>query len=220
METIKEMEAVYDKMLSVEAEKSKILGNLKEMCTNVANENAKLQEQIRLEKAKCTGKDVEIKNLVSALGQSLMTNGELKKNLETANKRVQVANEKIDMLESKLVAERGSSDDKIKKLNEKVASATLLLKSLDAVVKLRGTMNDDLTIRDGKHDDLVDDPIQIVSITSDSEPIKEENQQQNKNKVQGVKRHVETNVKQAQNPKKMTLRSQRQGEVFILPKPP
>ena len=220
METIKEMEAVYDKMLSVEAEKSKILGNLKEMCTNVANENTKLQEQIRLEKAKCTGKDVEIKNLVSALGQSLMTNGELKKNLETANKRVQVANEKIDMLESKLVAERESSDDKIKKLNEKVASATLLLKSLDAVVKLRGTMNDDLTIRDGKHDDLVDDPIQIVSITSDSEPIKEENQQQNKNTVQGVKRHVETNVKQAQNPKKMTLRSQRQGEVFILPKPP
>ena len=220
METIKEMEAVYDKMLSVEAEKSKILGNLKEMCTNVAKENAKLQEQIRLEKAKSTGKDVEIKNLVSALGQSLMTNGELKKNLETANKRVQVANEKIDMLESKLVAERESSDDKIKKLNEKVASATLLLKSLDAVVKLRGTMNDDLTIRDGKHDDLVDDPIQIVSITSDSEPIKEENQQQNKNKVQGVKRHVETNVKQAQNPKKMTLRSQRQGEVFILPKPP
>ena len=219
METIKEMEAVYDKMLSVEAEKSKILGNLKEMCTNVAKENAKLQEQIRLEKAKSTGKDVEIKNLVSALGQSLMTNGELKKNLETANKRVQVANEKIDMLESKLVAERESSDDKIKKLNEKVASATLLLKSLDAVVKLRGTMNDDLTIRDGKHDDLVDDPIQIVSITSDSEPIKEENQQQNKNKVQGVKRHVETNVKQAQNPKKMTLRSQRQGEVFILPKP-
>ena len=184
METIKEMEAVYDKMLSVEAEKSKILGNLKEMCTNVANENAKLQEQIRLEKAKCTGKDVEIKNLVSALGQSLMTNGELKKNLETANKRVQVANEKIDMLESKLVAERESSDDKIKKLNEKVASATLLLKSLDAVVKLRGTMNDDLTIRDGKHDDLVDDPIQIVSITSDSEPIKEENQQQHKNEVQ------------------------------------
>ena len=220
METIKEMEAVYDKMLSVEAEKSKILDTLKEMCTNVANENTKLQEQIRLEKAKCTGKDVEIKNLVSALGQSLMTNGELKKNLETANKRVQVANEKIDMLESKLVAERESSDDKIKKLNEKVASATLLLKSLDAVVKLRGTMNDDLTIRDGKHDDLVDDPIQIVSITSDSEPIKEENQQQNKNKVQGVKRHVETNVKQAQNPKKMTLRSQRQGEVFILPKPP
>ena len=220
METIKEMEAVYDKMLSVEAEKSKILDNLKEMCTNVANENTKLQEQIRLEKAKCTGKDVEIKNLVSALGQSLMTNGELKKNLETANKQVQVANEKIDMLESKLVAERESSDDKIKKLNEKVASATLLLKSLDAVVKLRGTMNDDLTIRVGKHDDLVDDPIQIVSITSDSEPIKEENQQQNKNKVQGVKRHVETNVKQAQNPKKMTLRSQRQGEVFILPKPP
>ena len=220
METIKEMEAVYDKMLSVEAEKSKILGNLKEMCTNVAKENAKLQEQIRLEKAKSTGKDVEIKNLVSALGQSLMTNGELKKNLETANKQVQVANEKIDMLESKLVAERESSDDKIKKLNEKVASATLLLKSLDAVVKLRGTMNDDLTIRDGKHDDLVDDPIQIVSITSDSEPIKEENQQQHKNEVQGVKRHVETNVKQAQNPKKMILRSQRQGEVFILPKPP
>ena len=220
METIKEMEAVFDKMLSVEAEKSKILDTLKEMCTNVAKENAKLQEQIRLEKAKSTGKDVEIKNLVSALGQSLMTNGELKKNLETANKRVQVANEKIDMLESKLVAERESSDDKIKKLNEKVASATLLLKSLDAVVKLRGTMNDDLTIRDGKHDDLVDDPIQIVSITSDSEPIKEENQQQNKNKVQGVKRHVETNVKQAQNPKKMILRSQRQGEVFILPKPP
>ena len=220
METIKEMEAVYDKMLSVEAEKSKILDTLKEMCTNVANENSKLQEQIRLEKAKSTGKDVEIKNLVSALGQSLMTNGELKKNLETANKRVQVANEKIDMLESKLVAERESSDDKIKKLNEKVASATLLLKSLDAVVKLRGTMNDDLTIRVGKHDDLVDDPIQIVSITSDSEPIKEENQQQHENKVQGVKRHVETNVKQAQNPKKMTLRSQRQGEVFILPKPP
>ena len=184
METIKEMEAVYDKMLSVEAEKSKILDTLKEMCTNVAKENAKLQEQIRLEKAKSTGKDVEIKNLVSALGQSLMTNGELKKNLETANKRVQVANEKIDMLESKLVAERESSDDKIKKLNEKVASATLLLKSLDAVVKLRGTMNDDLTIRDGKHDDLVDDPIQIVSITSDSEPIKEENQQQHKNEVQ------------------------------------
>ena len=213
METIKEMEAVFDKMLSVEAEKSKILDTLKEMCTNVAKENAKLQEQIRLEKAKSTGKDVEIKNLVSALGQSLMTNGELKKNL-------QVANEKNDMLESKLVAERESSDDKIKKLNEKVASATLLLKSLDAVVKLRGTMNDDLTIRDGKHDDLVDDPIQIVSITSDNEPIKEENQQQNKNKVQGVKRHVETNVKQAQNPKKMILRSQRQGEVFILPKPP
>ena len=146
METIKEMEAVYDKMLSVEAEKSKILDTLKEMCTNVAKENAKLQEQIRLEKAKSTGKDVEIKNLVSALGQSLMTNGELKKNL-------QVANEKNDMLESKLAAERESSDDKIKKLNEKVASATLLLKSLDAVVKLRGTMNDDLTIRDGKHDD-------------------------------------------------------------------
>ena len=211
METIKEMEAVFDKVLSVEAEKSKILDTLKEMCTNVAKENAKLQEQIRLEKAKSTGKDEEIKNLVSALGQALTTNGRLKKNLENANIRVQFANKKIDMLESKLVAEKTSSDDKIKKLNEKVASATLLLKSLDAVVKLRGTMNDDLTIRDGKHDDLVDDPIQIVSITSDSEPIKEENQQQNKNKVQGVKRHMETNVKQAQNPKKMILRSQGEG---------
>ena len=211
METIKEMEAVFDKVLSVEAEKSKILDTLKEMCTNVANENAKLQEQIRLEKAKSTGKDEEIKNLVSALGQALTTNGRLKKNLENANIRVQFANKKIDMLESKLVAEKTSSDDKIKKLNEKVASATLLLKSLDAVVKLRGTMNDDLTIRDGKHDDLVDDPIQIVSITSDSEPIKEENQQQHKNEVQGVKRHMETNVKQAQNPKKMILRSQGEG---------
>ena len=220
METIKEMEAVFDKVLSVEAEKSKILDTLKEMCTNVANENAKLQEQIRLEKAKSTGKDEEIKNFVSALGQALTTNGRLKKNLENANIRVQFANKKIDMLESKLVAEKTSSDDKIKKLNEKVTSATLLLKSLDAVVKLRGTMNDDLTIRDGKHDDLVDDPIQIISITSDNEPIKEENQQQHKNEVQGVKRHMETNVKQAQNPKKMILRSQRQGEVFILPKPP
>jgi hypothetical protein len=197
METVSKIEEILEKLTIAEAIRRESFDDLKKTCTTATNEITKLVELNKEEKAKCDGLKIEIQNLVNALGQELSTNNDLKKNLEAANLRVQHANKKINSLETTLEAEKKTSERKLQTLTDKISSAMLLLKSFDATIELRNTIDNDLSSSNCPQNDSIKNKksTEVGSLVS--------------RKANDNQQKCETNVKQAINSKKMKLRALR-----------